>query len=160
MLHKELIVQANINVCTRLCSILCYSGVCLPFLCTGLDHEVCQQKMRVLTVISLAGESQEVPFSRLCSELCLSVEELDQFVIDSQSTNYSRGREGGREVDMCRWYLYYVVSVENLKLKIVKHIPGMYVRLMYVCIYVCMYRYKQNSVWRVQGNQQIMQTNR
>ena len=51
----------------------------------GLDYDLCWQKMQVLTLISLAAESQEVSFQLLCSELCLDSDKLEQLVLESEA---------------------------------------------------------------------------
>ena len=48
----------------------------------GLDYSVCEHKMQLLTLISLAVGSSEIPFSLLSSELGVGVSEIEQLVID------------------------------------------------------------------------------
>ena len=48
----------------------------------GLDYSVCEHKMQILTLLSLAVGSSEIPFSLLSSELGVGVSEIEQLVID------------------------------------------------------------------------------
>lgn len=49
----------------------------------GLDYSVCEHKMQLLTLLSLAVGSSEIPFSLLSSELGVGVSEIEQLVIDA-----------------------------------------------------------------------------
>ena len=48
----------------------------------GLSYTVCERKMQLLTLVSLAVESREVPFSALTGELQLDMCEVEQLIID------------------------------------------------------------------------------
>ncbi|XP_064400094.1 eukaryotic translation initiation factor 3 subunit M-like [Halichondria panicea] len=49
----------------------------------GLQESYCVEKMRQLTLVSLAMETGEIPFSRLAEELHLPENQLEQFVINA-----------------------------------------------------------------------------
>lgn len=49
----------------------------------GLQEQYCIEKMRQLTLVSLAMEAQEIPFSQLSTELHLEQDQLEQFVINT-----------------------------------------------------------------------------
>ncbi len=51
---------------------------------TGLQESYCVEKMRQLTLVSLAMETGEIPFSRLAVELQLPENQLEQFVINGE----------------------------------------------------------------------------
>ena len=52
---------------------------------TGLQETYCVEKMRQLTLVSLAMEAQEIPFSRLSQELHMEQDQLEQFVINGET---------------------------------------------------------------------------
>ena len=51
-------------------------------ICPGLTHEKNLHKMRVLTFMSLGEAKSEVSFDDLCKELNISVDEIEDFVIE------------------------------------------------------------------------------
>ena len=50
--------------------------------CSGLTHEKNLHKMRVLTFMSLGEAKSEVHFDDLCKELNISVDEIEEFIIE------------------------------------------------------------------------------
>ena len=48
----------------------------------GLNYNECVKKMRLLTLASLAEDSRDISFATLTSELNLSAEELEMFVVE------------------------------------------------------------------------------
>lgn len=50
----------------------------------GLEHEECQHKMRLLTMMTLAETQQEISFDRLQREMRLQNDEVESFVIDGE----------------------------------------------------------------------------
>ncbi len=78
----------NSQTCT--CFIKCKPSTHLNSPCilfsfsAGLQEDYCVEKMRQLTIVSLAMEAREIPFSRLTQELSLEEDKLEQFVIDGE----------------------------------------------------------------------------
>jgi len=56
----------------------------------GLEHEECQHKMRLLTMMTLAETQQEISFDRLQREMRLQNDEVESFVIDVVRTKVIR----------------------------------------------------------------------
>ncbi|XP_022082899.1 eukaryotic translation initiation factor 3 subunit M-like [Acanthaster planci] len=58
----------------------------------GLSHDQNMQKMRVLTFVSMAIEQKEIPFSTIESELKITSEEVEGFIINVVKTKMVRAR--------------------------------------------------------------------
>jgi len=56
----------------------------------GLTNEVCQHKMRILTMMTLAETQQEISFDKLQKEMRLPSEEVESFIIDVVRTQVIR----------------------------------------------------------------------
>lgn len=52
----------------------------------GLDHEANIRKMRILTFIQMAQESEEIPYSQLTQELDLPEADIEPFIVDALKT--------------------------------------------------------------------------
>ena len=50
----------------------------------GLDKSACLYKIQVLTLLSLAEDKSEIPFSLISSELQLDTDMFEQLVIDGK----------------------------------------------------------------------------
>ncbi|KAF2355055.1 Proteasome component (PCI) domain [Trinorchestia longiramus] len=66
----------------------------------GLDHEANVRKMRVLTFLQLAEETQEMSFSYLQSQLQLKPEQVEPFIIEALKTKlvYARMDQSQKKV--------------------------------------------------------------
>ena len=74
----------NVDVCSvSFCSV-CSQDAYSHCVGTGLQETYCVEKMRQLTLVSLAMEAQEIPFSRLSQELHMETDQLEQFVINGE----------------------------------------------------------------------------
>jgi len=58
----------------------------------GLDHNKLQQKMRILTLISLAEASTEILFSKIQHDLQLEPNQVEQFIIATLKTKLMTAR--------------------------------------------------------------------
>ena len=58
----------------------------------GLDHNKLQQKMRILTLISLAEKATEIFFSQIQKELRLEPQEVEKFIIATLKTKLMTAR--------------------------------------------------------------------
>lgn len=52
-----------------------------------LDHASCQHKMRLLTMMSLSNETNELSFDVLQNQLELKPEEIESFIVDGRCLN-------------------------------------------------------------------------
>lgn len=52
-----------------------------------LDHASCQHKMRLLTMMSLSNETNELTFDVLQKQLELKPEEIEAFIVDGRCLN-------------------------------------------------------------------------
>jgi translation initiation factor 3 subunit M len=58
----------------------------------GLDHNKLEQKMRILTLISLAEKSSEVQFAQIQKELRIEPQQVEQFIIATLKTKLLTSR--------------------------------------------------------------------
>ena len=54
---------------------------------TGMDHEKNIDKLRILTLMSLAENNKELPFDTLQKQLKIEADEIESFVIDGKQKN-------------------------------------------------------------------------
>jgi len=50
----------------------------------NLDHASCQHKMRLLTMMSLSNDNNELTFELLQQQLELKVDEIEAFIVDGR----------------------------------------------------------------------------
>jgi len=58
----------------------------------GLSHEACLQKMRMLTLMSIAETQTEISFDRLCREMKLTEQEVERFILEVVRTKAVRAK--------------------------------------------------------------------
>lgn len=58
------------------------------FTLSGLDKSACLHKIQVLTLLSLAEDNSEIPFSVISSELQLDMNLFEQLIIDGRFFNH------------------------------------------------------------------------
>ena len=57
------------------------------FTVSGLSHEACLQKMRMLTLMSIAETQTEISFDKLCREMKLNEDDVERFILEGKETH-------------------------------------------------------------------------
>ena len=53
---------------------------------SGVNHDGNIQKMKILTLVSISNEQQEIEFTALAKQLSLNEDEVEEFIIDGESS--------------------------------------------------------------------------